>query len=169
MLVFIRSAALLLVSIGVFGASVALASAAPRETSDFVSANNCLVEKPKAWGEGGRYVWLGACRNGYAQDYGVIRNTLPDNSIELFLGRTDRGRLVVGALKSPSGYTVGKWRDGTVLAIDDDIAKRNAIDDGFQAAATAARATSKQMASRSNRTSQKYYADLAKEIDLQLR
>jgi hypothetical protein len=169
MYMLIRRAVLLLVFMAVWGAGIALAHAAPSHAADYVGARNCLVEKPSAWGEGGQYAWIGACRNGYGEGYGVIRNALPDGSVELFLGRIETGRLAVGVLKSPSGYTAGRWRHGDVLTVDDDVAKRNAIDDGFRAASAAARAASKQMASRGNQASKKYYGDLAKEIDLQLR
>lgn len=159
-------------ALGMVGASAPVVAATPSATSPspaYVGAPNCKVERPKAWGEGGRYAWLGACVNGRATGLGVLRNTLPDATTELFLGRVTAGALTSGALKSSSGYTVGAWRNGEVIndATDDGM-QRNAVNEGFKAAASAAKATSARMQTQRNSKSAAYYQSLARQIEQQM-
>ncbi len=144
-------------------------SAAVSSTAPYVGAPNCKVERPVAWGDGGRYTWIGSCANGRATGLGVLRNTLPDATTELFLGKVTAGALTTGALKSASGYTVGTWRNGDVVNhADDDGKQRNAIDEGFKAAAAAAKATAARMQSQLNSKSATYYQSLARQIEQQM-
>ncbi len=151
------------------GASVAVTPPATIPNPTYVGAPNCKVERPTAWGEGGRFAWIGACANGRATGLGVLRNTLPDATTELFLGKVNAGALTSGALKTSSGYTVGAWRNGEVMNnANDDGMQRDAINEGFKAAASAAKATSARMRTQLNTKSAAYYQSLARQIEQQM-
>lgn len=158
-----------LLSTGAVSASAAATPPATSPITSYVGASNCKVERPLTWGEGGRYTWIGSCANGRATGLGVLRNTLPDATTELFLGKVTAGALTSGALKSSSGYTVGTWRNGTVINYaDDDSKQRNAITEGFTAASSAAKATAARMQSQLNSRSAAYYQSLARQIEQQM-
>ena len=139
-------------------------AAAPNAEPPFIGSRNCRIEKPAPWGEGGRYAWLGACRGGFAHGDGALRNTLPDGSIDLWLGTVEHGRLRWGALRTSGGYVVGQWQNGAVVAIEDDIDLRNATVKAFRTAERAARKLSARMIAKGNAASGRFYRGVADEL-----
>ena len=156
---------------GAAGPAPSKAAAAAQPTpADSRSAghNNCRFEKPDMWTEG-KITWLGACRSGFADGYGVILNEIEGSPAERFFGRLNRGYLRLGALQSESGYMAGRWtRGGLAPAREDDQAARNELIAAFDAAAKAASSVSRSLSRQGNAASSRFYAEQARMLRTQM-
>ena len=94
----------------------------------------------------------------------MLRRTLPDRSIDLWLGTVEHGRLRWGALRTRGGHVVGQWQNGAVVAIEDDIDLRNATAKAFRTAERAARKLSARMTAQGNAASGRFYRGVADEL-----
>ncbi|MBN1606016.1 MAG: hypothetical protein JW940_05255 [Polyangiaceae bacterium] len=132
---------------------------------------DCRFERPTIWSSG-HLSWLGSCREGFAQDRGVIvREFEKDLGLQpqRFYGSVRNGYLSVGVLEATGGYKAGTWTHGDLAPpLADDMAQRNVLINAFDVAAAAANAASKSFAKEGDAKSSRLYAEKAKQLREQM-
>ncbi len=131
---------------------------------------NCRVESPNDWRDVGHLVWIGGCKNGYAQGLGVLLREDHGFRDQRFLGKVDQGNLRVGALDlGGRDYRVGPWENGSLTkAHEGDPYYRGYMESVYEEAAKAADATAIYMRRHSNPKAARLYTHLAKDLRFQL-
>ncbi len=150
--------------------TTAVAPALSDQPSDRRTAGQpgCRFERPEVWAAG-TVSWIGNCRNGFADDSGVIVMVVKDAEPERFYGHVQDGHLRVGVLQSPNGFMAGTWVNGALAAaLADDVAQRNALIAAFRVAANAATSASNSLAKKGDATASRYYAKQAKLLHEQI-
>jgi hypothetical protein len=109
--------------------------------------------------------WTGDCRDGLAQGLGVLRQLQGNRVLQVFYGRLQDGRPVLGAIELDGGYKAGRFDQGQVV----NDGERNSLIQAFEAASQAARQVAQHHQAAGNPASARFYrqkaAQLAQQMD----
>lgn len=109
--------------------------------------------------------WSGACRSGFADGLGVLRQYRQARVERWFYGRVAAGQPAIGVVDLGDGFMAGRF-DGGRLVRDAD---RNTLIEAFDEASLAARQMAERFRRAGNAASARYYdnkaAQLARQID----
>lgn len=131
----------------------------------WAGAAPCHWDTPKPWPEGVSSRWSGACEDGQAQGLGVLRALRGNQVVQVFYGRYEAGRAVLGAVELEGGYRAGRFDiDGRVVADGD----RDTAIKAFEEAAAAAKAMATDLRRNNNAASARFYEAKARQLAAQL-
>jgi hypothetical protein len=136
---------------------VALSFAATSGSPAASTASSCSFDPPLDW-KASDVRWVGACSQGRAHGYGVLRYLVNGKVESVFYGRLDKGVVKVGAIDFGGNYRAGDFANGQVIERDADFEGRFR---GLEEAAKAAKAAASRFEKTGNRESAKYYRDRA--------
>lgn len=123
------------------------------------------MQLPQPWPVGTANRWSGACQAGQAQGLGVLRALRGTRVEQVFYGRYEDGKPVLGAVEVEGGFRAGRFAaDGGVVADGD----RDAAIEAFDTAAAAARAMAAGLHRAGRAASARYYAAKAEQLARQL-
>jgi hypothetical protein len=125
--------------------------------TEAASNKSCAFEPPLDW-QAAQVRWVGACLQGRANGYGVLRHIVNGKVEQVFYGRLDKGAIKVGAIDSGGSYRAGDFANGQVIERDADFEGRFK---GLEAAAKAAKTAASRYEKEGNRESAKYYRERA--------
>lgn len=124
---------------------------------------SCRLAVPDVW-QGAAPEWTGPCVNGAAHGLGVATARLAGGLTERFFGRVIDGHMNEGVFEVPGGYRPARFKDATMLSLDD----RNQIIAVFRVAARAARDISDQYRTAGNTKAARDYAEAARSLASQM-
>lgn len=155
-------AAIVLFGLGAAAASAAQAGAGLAWSQDPTS--KCKFVAPRSLTAGPTY-WTGACPAGKASGLGMLRRRDGGAAGPAFYGEMRDGVPVIGAVDLNGGYVVGKFTGNDL--VQGDLEPQVRID-SFVVAAKAARAVSARFTAQKNAGSARFYAQVAKQLDMQI-
>ncbi|GEM_PF-975973 len=126
--------------------------------------SKCSFVAPKSL-TAGPTNWIGECPGGKASGLGVLVRRDGGKATATFYGELRAGVPVIGAINVDGGYVVGKFTGDDL--VQDGLEPQVRID-SFNVAAKAARAASARFQAQKNAASARFYADAAKQLDLQV-
>lgn len=127
----------------------------------------CAAAAPADLGPG-TATWLGACPKGRADGLGVLR-ARRQTGTQFFYGRMKAGRPATGVVTTAKGDLIPAWRfDRALKPVDDASGDRSSSVATFDTAAAGARAASARLRVAGNRASARFYAQKARDLELQL-
>ncbi|MFS2110161.1 hypothetical protein ACCC88_10765 [Sphingomonas sp. Sphisp140] len=126
--------------------------------------SKCRFVAPKSL-TAGPTNWIGECPGGKASGLGVLVRRDGGKATATFYGELREGVPVIGAINVDGGYVVGKFTGDDL--VQGDLEPQVRID-SFNVAAKAARAASARFQAQKNAASARFYADAAKQLDLQV-
>ncbi len=144
-------------------ASVPVA-AAPQDGWSQDPGSKCSFQAPRSL-TAGPTNWIGECSDGKASGLGVLVRRDGGKAVATFYGELRSGVPVIGAINVDGGYVVGKFVNGDL--VQDELEPQVRID-SFTVAAKAARAASARFQAQKNAASARFYADAAKQLDMQV-
>ncbi|WP_343610926.1 hypothetical protein [Novosphingobium sp.] len=131
-------------------------------------ASKCRFVAPRSLPAGPTY-WTGDCPGGKASGLGMLRRRDGQKSGEAFYGEFRNGVPTIGAIDfakgNTGGYMVGRFVNGDVGM--GEVPPNDRID-GFNVAASAARAVSLRFKAQGNAGSAAFYAKQAKTLEMQI-
>jgi hypothetical protein len=126
--------------------------------------SKCSFQAPRSLTSGPTN-WIGDCAGGKASGLGVLVRRDGGKAVATFYGELRGGVPVIGAINVDGGYVVGKFVNGDL--VQDELEPQVRID-SFTVAAKAARAASARFQAQKNAASARFYADAAKQLDMQV-
>jgi hypothetical protein len=136
---------------------VALSFAEAPQIEPVAVKSSCSFEPPLDW-KVSEVRWVGACAQGRAHGYGVLRHFVNGKVEDVFYGRLDKGVVKVGAIDFGGNYRAGDFANGQVVEREADFEGRFR---GLEEAAKGAKAAASRYEKDGNRESAKYYRNRA--------
>lgn len=137
--------------------AVLLAFAASAQTESVAVKTTCAFEPPLDW-RAADVRWVGACLQGHAHGYGVLRHFVDGKVGSVFYGRLEKGAIKVGAIDLGGSYQAGDFAKGQLIEREADFEGRFR---GLEEAAKAAKAAAVRYEKEGNKASAKYYRNQA--------
>jgi len=143
--------------IGIAGIALALAVLASPAKAE------CRAEPVHGWSDE-EARWVGPCAANQADGYGVIKQIRAGAVQEIYYGRVEKGKAVLGVVETPDGMIAGRWSRGEVQETSD----RNELLSAFAAAEKAADTVREGFARQGNSASAQFYKRKAQILRQQL-
>jgi hypothetical protein len=123
----------------------------------------CAFTVPAGWNQTTTR-WDGACRDGYAEGLGVLKEYQQQRVVRSFFGRLEHGALKLGVIDQPDGFVAGAFANGELVPSAD---RQRAVD-AFAEGEKAANEVASRFRKAGNTASAKLYTAKARELRDQL-